>query len=93
MNDLPKVFVNPIDKEIKNSQERTIVDENSLNDVKLDEILTKDKYSFNHVYLIKMNNNEEVNDSIIQINETRLLTINNGWINIKDIDYIKEIKK
>lgn len=91
MKDLPKVYVNPIDKEIKNSQERTIVD--NQNDIKLDNILTKDKYSFNHVYLIRLNNNDEIKDSIIQINDTRLLTIENGWIAIKDIKSIKEIKK
>ena len=92
MKELPKVFVNPIDKEIRNSQDETIVNEENI-DIKLDDILTKNKYSFNHIYLIRLNNNDEIKDSIIQINDTRLLTIENGWIAIKDIKSIKEIKK
>ena len=90
MKDLPKVFVNKIDKEINNSLNETKVDEERK--VNLDDILTKDKYSFNHKYLIKTKT-KIVEDSIIQITNNQVLTIENGWINIGDILSIIEIKK
>ena len=91
MKDLPKVFANKIDKEINNSQDRAIVDENE--EIDLNNILTKDKYSFNHKYSIVLSNNSIIEDSIIQITNDRILTIDNGWIGINSIKYIKEIKK
>ena len=91
MKDLPKVFANKIDKEINNSQERAIVDENE--EIDLDSILTKDKFSFNHKYSIALNNGNLVEDSIIQINNVKILTLNNGWIEINNIKSIREIKK
>ena len=90
MNDLPKVFVNKIDKEINNSLNEARVDEEE--EVNLNNILTKDKYSFNHEYLIKTKTNS-VTDSIIQITDNQILTIEHGWINISDIIKITEIKK
>ena len=90
MNDLPKVFANKIDKEINNSQERTIVGEEK--SVDLNQILSKDTYSFNHKYKIELNNNVIV-DSIIQVLDNKVLTIENGWINKEDIVSIVEIKK
>lgn len=90
MNDLPKVFVNKIDKEINNSLNETRVDEEM--EVNLDNILTKDKYSFNHKYLIKTKTDAIV-DSIIQITDHQILTIEHGWINISNIIKITEIKK
>ena len=90
MNELPKVFVNKIDKEINNSLNETRIDEES--SVNLDNILTKDKYSFNHKYLIKTKTDAIV-DSIIQITDYQVLTIEHGWININDIIKITEIKK
>ena len=90
MKDLPRVFVNKIDKEINNSQIKTNADENR--EVNLDDILTKDKYSFNHVYLITTST-KEIKDSIIQITSNKILTIDNGWIDINDIKSIIEIKK
>ena len=89
MKNLPKVFVNKIDREIKNSEYETIIDNNK---VSLDDILTKDKYSFNHKYLIKTKTDAVV-DSIIQITDYQVLTIEHGWININDIIKITEIKK
>lgn len=91
MNDLPKVFANKIDKEIHNSQERTIVDEN--NEVDLSNILSSDKYSFNHKYNIELTNGTIVEDSIIQILDSKVLTIDNGWIGKNSIKSIREIKK
>lgn len=91
MKDLPKVFANKIDKVINNSQERAIVDE----DVSIDfnEILSNDKYSFNHKYRIVLSNSNVIEDSIIQVLSDKFLTINNGWIGINSIKSIKEIKK
>ena len=91
MKDLPKVFANTIDKEINNSQERAIVSEEK--NVNLDEILSSDKYSFNHKYKIELNNSLVVEDSIIQILSDKVLTIDNGWIEINNIKSIVEIKK
>lgn len=91
MEDLPKVFANKIDKEFYNSQNTsTVSNERSLN---LDEILTKDKYSFNHKYKITLKNGQEINSSIIKITEDKILTIDNDVISIKDILNIIEIKK
>ena len=91
MNDIPKVFINPINEEINNYQERTIV--NNDNQLDLNNILTSDKYSFNHKYLITLNNNKEITSSIIQITSNKLLTIDGDWIRISDIKSIIEIKK
>ncbi|MBR1417034.1 MAG: hypothetical protein IJ572_04380 [Bacilli bacterium] len=92
MKDLPRVYANKIDKEIVNSQEVTTVLDEYVKDVDLNNILTKDKFSFNHIYLIKLKDTQ-IKDSIIQISNKRLLTIDNGWINIDDIISLKEIKK
>ena len=91
MKDLPKVFANAIDKEINNSQERTIVDEEQ--QVDLNNILSSDKYSFNHKYKIELSNNTIIEDSIIQVLDDKLLTIENGWIGVNSIKSIVEIKK
>ena len=90
MKELPKVYVNKIDKEIRNSLSSTYVNDNIVN---LDDILTKDKYSFNHKYQIELKNNNTIKDSIIQIQNDKLLTIKNGWIKVSDIKNIFEIKK
>ena len=90
MKELPKVYVNKIDKEINNSLIETKA--NQEDQVRLDNILTKDKYSFNHKYLIKTKT-KIVEDSIIQITNNQVLTIENGWLNINDIISIIEIKK
>lgn len=91
MKELPKVFVNKIDKEFNNYQERASIDEPKK--INLDNILTKDKYSFNHIYLITLKDNTTIKDSIIQILDTKILTIDHSWILINDILSIKEIKK
>jgi len=90
MNKLPKIFINKIDKEINNSMRKTIVNKN---EISLDNILSKDKYPFNHVYSISLKDGNIIKDSIIQILDTKILTINNSWIDIKKINSIKEIKK
>ena len=90
MEKLPKVFVNPINDNINNSQYKSIVDDNKVN---LDNILSKDKYSFNHVYLITLKNNKQIKSSIIKIMNNKILTIDNDLINIDNILSIIEIKK
>ena len=89
MSKLPKVFINNINREINNSMNRVKVNDSNLS---LENILSKDKYSFNHVYEITLKD-KIIKDSIIQILDTKILTIDNSWINIKDIISIKEIKK
>ena len=91
MKDLPKVFANRIDREISNYQERAIVSEKK--DVNLNEILNNNKYSFNHKYNIELSNNSVIEDSIIQVLDSKILTIDNGWISINNIKSIVEIKK
>ena len=91
MENLPKVFKNTIDKEISNSQERVIVNEEK--SINLDEILSNDKYSFNHKYKIELSNNNIIEDSIIEVLSDKVLTIDNGWISVNSIKSIYEIKK
>ena len=91
MKELPKVYVNSFDREINNSQSFIVVDEREI--INYDDILTKDKYSFNHTYIINLKNDKEVIDSIIQITDNKILTINNSWIDKSDIKSIKENKK
>ena len=89
MSDLPKVFVNKIDKKMRNSLEEVKVNDNNID---LSNIITNDKYSFNHKYQIYLNN-DVIEDYIIQIDNDKLLNIFNGWIFTKDIIKILEIKK
>ena len=89
MNELPKVFVNKIDKEIKNYQEESRI----TNKIDFDDILSDDKYSFNHIYLITLNDNTQIQDSIIGKKDNKILTIDNNYIDINNIKNIIEIKK
>ena len=91
MNELPKVYVNPIKENINNSQERTTITNNNIID--LNSILTKDKYPFNHIYEIILKDNKKIVSSIIKITHTNILTIDGDIINIKDIINLQEIKK
>lgn len=91
-NKLPKVFVNKIDKELKINQESTL--SSSYASVNLDEILDdKDKYLFNHRYLITLKNNTTLEDSIISKQNNKILTLDNHKIAIDDIKSITEITK
>ena len=91
-NKLPKVFANKIDKELNINQESTI--SSSYNYVNLDEILDdKDKYLFNHRYLITLKNNTTLEDSIISKQNNKILTLDNHKIAINDIKSITEITK
>mgnify|MGYP004632128415 FL=1 len=91
-NKLPKVFVNKIDKELKINQESTL--SSSYVSVNLDEILDdKDKYLFNHRYLITLKNNTTLEDSIISKQNNKILTLDNHKIAIDDIKSITEITK
>ena len=70
---LPKVFVNKIDKTLNVNQETTISSRknSSLNWNKI--LDDKDKYLFNHQYLITLNNNETIEDSIISKQQNKIL--------------------
>mgnify|MGYP000481384806 FL=1 len=90
---LPKVFVNKIDKTLNVNQETTISSrKNSI--LNWNKILDdKDKYLFNHQYLITLNNNETIEDSIISKQQNKILTLNGKKIDISDIKSVVEIKK
>ncbi|CCY89160.1 unknown [Mycoplasma sp. CAG:956] len=90
---LPKVFVNKIDKTLNVNQEATISSRknSSLNWNKI--LDDKDKYLFNHQYLITLNNNETIEDSIISKQQNKILTLNGKKIDISDIKSVVEIKK
>ncbi len=90
---LPKVFVNKIDKTLNVNQETTISSRKN-SSLNWDKILDdKDKYLFNHQYLITLNNNETIEDSIISKQQNKILTLNGKKIDISDIKSVVEIKK
>ncbi len=89
MFDLPKVYVNKINNNINNNQTESRVESKQLD---IDSILSNDKYSFNHKYIITLKDNEII-DSIISKSNNKILTLNNKWIDINDIINISEIKK
>ncbi len=92
-NKLPKVYVNKIDKDLKINQESTI-STSSRSFIDLDKILDdKDKYLFNHRYLITLKNNTTLEDSIISKQSNKILTLNNHKIDIDAIKSITEITK
>ena len=89
MFDLPKVYVNKINNNINNNQLESKVEDRNLN---IESILSNDKYSFNHKYIITLKDNEII-DSIISKSDNKILTLENKWIDINDIINISEIKK
>ena len=90
---LPKVFANPISKNINcNLEERNINNNEEVIDI--DDILdVSNKYLFNHKYLITLKNNKVLESSIISRNNNKLLTIDNDVLDINNIKSIVEIKK
>ena len=89
---LPRVFVNKIDKTLNVNQETTISSRKN-SSLNWDKILDdKDKYWFNHQYLITLNNNETIEDSIISKQQNKILTLNGKKIDISDIKSVVEIK-
>ncbi len=92
-NRLPKVYVNKIDKNLNINQESTI-SQSKFSFIDLDKILDdKDKYLFNHRYLITLKNHTTLEDSIISKQSNKILTLNNQKIDIDDIKSIVEITK
>ena len=88
----PRVFVNKIDKTLNVNQETTISSRKN-SSLNWDKILDdKDKYLFNHQYLITLNNNETIEDSIISKQQNKILTLNGKKIDISDIKSVVEIK-
>ena len=90
MSDLPKVFVNKIDKTIRNNIEESTINKDMIT---IDDIFDNNKYQFNHKYLIILNNGKEYKTSLIANYGSKVLTIDNELININDIKSIIEIKK
>ena len=89
---LSRVFVNKIDKTLNVNQETTISSRKN-SSLNWDKILDdKDKYLFNHQYLITLNNNETIEDSIISKQQNKILTLNGKKIDISDIKSVVEIK-
>ena len=89
---LPRVFVNKIDKTLNVNQETTISSRKN-SSLNWDKILDdKDKYLFNHQYLITLNNNETIEDSIISKQQNKILTWNGKKIDISEIKSVVEIK-
>lgn len=89
INILPKVFQNKIDKEFHNNKERTIANRNNIS---LDNVFDKNKYSFNHIYHITLKD-KEIETSIISRDDNNILTIDGEKLAINDIINIYEIKK
>jgi hypothetical protein len=89
MFDLPKVYVNKINNIINNNQLESRVENTHLD---IDSILSNDKYTFNHKYIITLKD-KEIIDSIISKSNNKILTLDNKWIDINDIINISEIKK
>ena len=93
MGKLPKIFVNKIDKPIKHSLRETLISEEKINEIDLDNIFNNNTYSFNHRYKIILNDNKIVKSSIIQKDNNTILTIDGDKIRISNIKSISEIKK
>ena len=87
-NRLPKVYVNKIDKNLNINQESTI-SSSKVNDFTI--LDDKNKYLFNHRYLITLRNNETIEDSIISKKVNSILTLNGKKIAIDEIKSIVEI--
>ena len=89
---LPKIIDKKIDKTLNVNQETTISSRKN-SSLNWDKILDdKDKYLFNHQYLITLNNNETIEDSIISKQQNKILTLNGKKIDISDIKSVVEIK-
>ena len=88
MSELPKVYVNKIEKDINNCQNNTYADQN--NRISYDNIISNDRYSFNHVFDIYLQDGTKITSSIIRVSEDKILTIDNIWIDKKDIKSINE---
>lgn len=90
--ELPNIFANSIDKEIKNVQETYFGnnrDGNSVLEV-LDRLNDSSKYIFRKSVEIVTNSGRSI-EKIALMTREYLLTLSNKKINIKDIKSIKEI--
>lgn len=96
MDKLPKVFANPIDKDIRNYQEtyesKGGIKTTNIKDInkKINEIFA----SLNHVYKSKVNityNGRVHEEVIVGKTNTHLLTMDNKLIKITDITDIERI--
>ncbi len=93
---LPKVFANPINKQLNNNKEVFLSTEEIRYD-RMDNILGKINEIFanpHHVYKSKVEirmGNDVINTVIVGKTNKELLTLNGDKINIKDIDYIERL--
>lgn len=97
---LPKVYANPINKNLANNLEYSVSSANTLNLRKVDSVDVPRKIneifaSPNHVYkskvLIKLLNNEELETIIVGKTGNYLLTLNGDKIKINSIINIDKI--
>lgn len=91
---LPKVFVNPIDHEIKNDQEIYQDDRGENMDVEkyLNNLTTSSRILYMIDFIFNVNNREFI-DRIAIYDEDYIITRSNKKIYLRDIKYIKETKK
>ena len=93
---LPKVFANPINKQLNNNKEVFLSTEEIRYD-RMDNILGKINEIFanpHHVYKSKVEirmGNDVINTVIEGKTNKELLTLNGDKININDIDYIERL--
>lgn len=99
----PKVFVNSINKNIKNnkdvyhykgSEDVLMIDESvgSLEDVrsKIDDIFDSDSFVYKSNVVITLKDGSKIKEEIIAFKDSYLLTLSNKRININDIIDIKK---
>ena len=96
-NDLPKVFANPINKELNNNEEVFTTIGKETRDYKQIDVPRRIKEIFaslNHVYKSKVHivtANDEFDAVIVGKTDHDLLTLNGEKINIHSILYIEKI--
>ena len=99
MKKLPKLFTNSFDKKIDNSIEYTIVkddinEKRTINRYEINRKIDNIFKSSSYIYKIKVKlllKDKNLEEYIIGRDTTRLITINNEYINISDILDIEEL--
>ena len=97
----PKVFVNSINKSIKNNKEvyhfrgddiRDIemIDESVDVNYKINEIFNSDSFVYKSLVEITLKDGSRFKDDVIAMKDSYLITLNNRRININDIINIKK---
>lgn len=95
----PKVFVNFIDKSIKNNkdvyhftkeEDIVMIDESVNIRSKLNDIFNSDSFVYKSRVEIYLKNGSILNEEVIAIKDNNLITLSNKLINIDDIINIKK---